>query len=72
MTRQEVEVKHGIGNSQLSYWLGEMGYDYLKLRIVSLFNLKLVNIDTNGKDSQKSSTELQEAKLLTEVYRKII
>ena len=76
LTRREVELKHGIGNSRLTYWLREMGYDYLKPRIVSLPDMKSVKIDTSGKDSQKSITELekelQEAKLLAEAYRKMI
>jgi transposase-like protein len=76
LTRREVEVKHGIGNSRLTYWLREMGYDYLKPRIVSLPDMKSFKIDTSGKDSQKSITELekelQEAKLLAEAYRKMI
>lgn len=76
LTRREVEVKHCIGNSRLTYWLREMGYDYLKPRIVSLPDMKSVKIDTSGKDSQKSITELekelQEAKLLAEAYRKMI
>lgn len=76
LTRREVEVKHGIGNSRLTYWLREMGYDYLKPRIVSLPDMKAVKIDTSGKDSQKSITELekelQEAKFLAEAYRKMI
>lgn len=76
LTRREVEVKHGIGNSRLTYWLREMGYDYLKPRIVSLPDMKSVKIDTSGKDSQKSITELekelQEAKLLAEAYRRMI
>ena len=53
-----------------------MGYDYLKPRIVSLPDMKSVKIDTSGKDSQKSITELekelQEAKLLADAYRKMI
>ena len=76
LTRREVEVKHGIGNSRLTYWLREMGYDHLKSRIVSLPDMKSVNININGKDSQRSITELekelQEAKLLAEAYRKMI
>jgi transposase-like protein len=74
LTRREVEVKHGIGNSRLTYWLREMGYDYLKSRIVSLPDMKSVNF--NEKDSQKSVTELekelQETKFLVEAYRKMI
>ena len=76
LTRREVEVKHGIGHSRLTYWLREMGYDYLKPRIISLPDMKSVKINTSGKDSQKSITELekelQEAKILAEAYRKMI
>jgi hypothetical protein len=75
-TRREVEVKYCIGNSRLTYWLKEMGYDYLNPRIVSLPDMKAVKIDISGKDFQKSITELekelQEAKILAEAYRKMI
>lgn len=76
LTRREVEVKHGIGNSRLTYWLREKGYDYLKPRIVSLPSMKESTKNLNNNDSEKSISdlkqELQEAKLLAEAYRKMI
>lgn len=76
MTKSEVESKHEIGNGRLTYWLRERGYGDLKSRLVSLPEMKSVKINTSGQDSQKSITELekelQEAKFLAEVYRKMI
>ena len=76
LTRREVEVKHGIGNSRLTYWLREKGYDYLKPRIVSLPNMKKSTNNFNNNHSEKSISdlkkELQEAQLLAEAYRKMI
>ena len=76
LTRREVEVKHGIGNSRLTYWLREKGYDYLKPRIVSLPIMKESINNFNKNDSEKSISdlkkELQEAQLLAEAYRKMI
>lgn len=76
MTRYEIELKHKIGKGRLTYWLREKGFGDLKSRAVSLSNMKLVKINTNEKDSQKSITELekelQEAKLLAEAYRRMI
>jgi transposase-like protein len=76
MTRYEIELKHKIGKGRLTYWLRERGYGSLKSRIVSLRDMKRVKTSTDEKDSQKSITELekelQEAKLLTEAYRRMI
>ena len=36
LTKREVEVKYNIGNSRLTYWLREKGYDYLKPAIMNL------------------------------------
>mgnify|MGYP005826525347 CR=1 FL=1 len=76
LTRREVEVKHHIGNSRLTYWLREKGYDYLKPRIVSLPSMKESTNNLNNNDSEKSISdlkkELQEAQLLAEAYRKMI
>ena len=76
LTRREVEVKHNIGNSRLTYWLREMGYDCLKSRIVALPVMKESKNNLNKKDSQESvpelKKELQEAQFLAEAYRKMI
>ena len=76
LTRREVEVKHGIGNSRLTYWLREKGYDYLKTRIVSLPSMEKSTANITIKDSEKSISdlkkELQEAQLLAEAYRRMI
>jgi transposase-like protein len=76
MTKKQVELKHDLGNGRLTYWLRERGYDGLKSRIVSLPDMKKVKTSTGEKDSQKSITELekelQDAKLLTEAYPRMI
>ena len=76
LTRREVEVKHCIGNSRLTYWLRERGYDYLKPRIVSIPSMKESTNNLNNNDTDKSISdlkkELQEAQLLAEAYRKMI
>jgi hypothetical protein len=76
MTKKEVELRHNLGNGRLTYWLRERGYGSLKSRIVSLPDMKRVKTSTGEKDSQKSITELekelQDAKLLTEAYRRMI
>lgn len=76
MTKKEVELRHNLGNGRLTYWLRERGYGSLKSRIVSLPDMKRVKTSTGEKDSQKSITELekelQDTKLLTEAYRRMI
>ena len=76
LTKREVELKYDLGNSRLTYWLRERGYDNIKSRIVSLPDMKSVKNVIKEIDSQKSITELekelQEAKILAETYRKII
>ncbi|MFM9826130.1 hypothetical protein [Flavobacterium sp.] len=76
LTRREVEVKYNIGNSRLTYWLREKGYDYVKSRIVPLPSMKPPLNNSSEKDSRESVSELkkelQEAQLLAEAYRKMI
>ncbi|MDP5096151.1 MAG: hypothetical protein NWP90_00445 [Flavobacterium sp.] len=77
LTKRDVEVKHGIGNGRLTYWLRERGFGHLKSRIVvPLPTMKSVENNNSEKDSKKSivalEKELQEAQLLAETYRKII
>lgn len=74
-TRREIEQKYNIGNSRITYWLKEFGYDFTKPSIVSLPMManKLDKI-TNKKEvsSSKLDKELQEARLLAETYKKMI
>jgi transposase-like protein len=76
LTRREIEVKYNIGNSRITYWLREKGYDYVKTRIVPLPSMKQPTNNLNKKDSKESVSELkkdlQEAQLLAETYRKMI
>ena len=73
-TRRSIETKYNLGNSLLTQWLKDMGYDYSKPGIVPLpFMGKQPK---RPKDIDKSSPqlerELQEARLLAETYRKMI
>ena len=76
LTRREIEVKYNIGNSRITYWLRDKGYDYVKTRIVPLPSMKQPTNNLNNKDSKESVSELkkdlQEAQLLAETYRKMI
>lgn len=76
LTKREVEVKHNIGNSRLTYWLRDIGYVDVKRRIVPLPSMKESKNNLDNKDSQESISdlkkELQEAKILAEAYRKMI
>ena len=76
MTKKQVELRHNLGNGRLTYWLRERGFDNLKSRIVSLPDMKSGTNNAFREDPQKSITELeselQEAKLLAEAYRKMI
>ena len=74
-SRREVELKYNIGNSRLTYWLREKGYNDLKSRIVPLPGMKESTNNLSNKDSKETLTELkkelQEARLLAEAYRKM-
>ena len=74
-SRREVELKYNIGNSRLTYWLREKGYNDLKSRIVLLTSMKESTNNFSNKDSKETLTELkkelQEARLLAEAYRKM-
>lgn len=74
-TRREIESKYCIGNSRITYWLREFGYDYSKPSIVPLPKMADQS-DKLSKDKEESLSqlkkELQEARLLAEAYRKMI
>ena len=73
-TRREVEHKHKIGNSRLTYWLRAFGYEIPKRGLLSL---EIMPESSNTNQHQSSSEaklkkELEDAKLLAEAYRRII
>ena len=75
-TRRETEAKYNIGNSRITYWLKELGYDYSKPSIVFLPAMakqpkKAIENPIEEPLSQIKK-ELQEARLLAETYRKMI
>lgn len=74
-TRTSIETKYNIGNSSLTKWLKDLGYDYSKPSIVPLpFMARQPQKSSNGNDKSLSQLEreLQEARLLAETYRKMI
>ncbi|WP_299190303.1 hypothetical protein [uncultured Aquimarina sp.] len=74
-TRREIETKYHIGNSRITYWLRELGYDYSKPSIVPLpamADQSEKSLDTNKESIPQLKKELQEARLLAEAYRKMI
>jgi len=74
LTRREVEQKYKLGNSRLTIWLKEMGYDYTKSRLVPL-SVMAEPSKSNKEDSPSEGDlrkELEDAKLLAEAYRRMI
>ncbi|WP_299256373.1 hypothetical protein [uncultured Aquimarina sp.] len=75
VTRREIETKYNIGNSRITYWLREFGYDYSKPSIVPLQIMTNQSKSSSPQDEASLSQlkkELHEAKLLAEAYRKMI
>lgn len=76
LTKREIENKYNIGHTRLTYWLKEIGFDYSSPSIVSLPSMKEQTNKLSDKEEQESLSqlkrELQEARLLTEAYRRMI
>ncbi|MEG4196649.1 hypothetical protein QT991_27855 [Microcoleus sp. S36a_D3] len=72
VTRREIEHKYNIGNCRLTYWLRDLGYDYLAPSIVSLPGMKKQVRQSADESATQLKRELQEARLLVEAYRKMI
>ena len=75
LTRRELERKYYIGNSRITYWLKELGYDYSKPSIVplpSMANQPETSLNKKEDSLSQLKKELQEARLLAEAYRKMI
>jgi len=75
LTRRELERKYSIGNSRITYWLKELGYDYSKPSIVplpSMANQPETSLNKKEDSLSQLKKELQEARLLAEAYRKMI
>jgi len=71
-TRRDIEQKYKIGNSRITYWLREFGYDYSKPTFGPIFNMSEQKNTSNNKNTSQLHKELEEAKLLAESYKKII
>jgi len=74
LTRKQVERKFKLGNSRLTFWLKEFGYDYQKSKSVPLSLMIESSTPTpQANDSiNKLKRELEDAKLLAEAYRRMI
>ncbi|CAN0548643.1 unnamed protein product [Ectocarpus sp. 12 AP-2014] len=75
VTRREIETKYNLGNSLLTKWLKDIGYDYTRPSMVPLPNMGKQSQEpskSNDKSLTQLEKELQEARLLAETYRKMI
>lgn len=75
LSRRQIEKKYKLGNSRLTYWLRERGYEFRQQKTVSLAIMSpsgntLLKEDTS--DIEKLKKELQEAKLLSDAYKRMI
>ncbi len=72
-TRRDIEQKYRIGNSRITYWLREFGYNDSKPTFVPLPPMSQSKSQSNIKKSNSDLLkELEEAKLLAETYKKMI
>ncbi|CAL2079113.1 conserved protein of unknown function [Tenacibaculum sp. 190524A02b] len=72
-TRRYIEQKYRIGNSRITYWLREFGYNDSKSTFVPLPTMSQSKSQSNIKKSNSDLLkELEEAKLLAETYKKMI
>ncbi|CAL2082643.1 hypothetical protein [Tenacibaculum sp. 190524A02b] len=72
-TRRDIEQKYRIGNSRITYWLREFGYNDSKSTFVPLPTMSQSKSQSNIKKSNSDLLkELEEAKLLAETYKKMI
>jgi hypothetical protein len=74
LTRRQVEKKYKIGNSRLTCWLKDIGYDYSQARLVPLSGMPEESkpIKTKSASEKKLERDLEDAKLLAEAYKRII
>ncbi|HEY8402185.1 MAG TPA: hypothetical protein VIK89_13040 [Cytophagaceae bacterium] len=76
LTRREVEKKYNLGNSRLSFWLKEFGYEVKKTSFVvfpTMANSLKEDINPHDdKPSKELKKQLEDALLLAESYKKMI
>lgn len=72
-TRRAIEKKYKIGNSRITYWLKEFGYVIKKSTYIPSLHMPQPP-GSNSKTGSQSrlEKELEEARLLAEMYRRII
>jgi len=70
LCRAEIERKYKLGNSRLTVWLKEFGYEIRKPEKLFLATMvKSSKLDPSIGDIKK---ELEDAKLLAEAYKRMI
>jgi transposase-like protein len=70
LTRRQVEHKHKIGNTRLTYWLKELGYRQVPQTAIPLYMNKQCGLPSaEVNDVAKLKRELEDARLLAEAYR---
>lgn len=76
LTRREVERKFNVGNSRLTFWLKEFGYEVKKTSFVAFPTMptstKDENIPQDDKSSKELKKQLEDALLLAESYKRMI
>ncbi len=76
LSRRQVEIKYKLGNSRLTYWLKEFGYDVKKTSFVvfpTMVNfIKDEQVNQEDNSSKELKKQLEDALLLAESYKKMI
>ena len=73
LCRAEIERKYKLGNSRLTSWLKEFGYEVKKPERLFLATMvKSPKADQKGTSVTILKKELEDAKLLVEAYRRMI
>lgn len=76
LSRRQIEHKYKLGNSRLTYWLKEFGYQVKKTSFVCLpamaNSIKEEQSNQDDKSSGELKKQLEDALLLAESYKKMI
>ena len=74
LTLRGMEHKHGLGNSRLTYWLREYGYQVKRPYILETRDMTKQKIDTDANESSKIrelEKQLELSRLEAAAYRKM-
>ena len=75
LSRRQVEKKYNLGNSRLTIWLKEFGYEVRKVCFVALpamSDLEKEALSPSDTASKQLKQQLADALLLAESYRRMI